>query len=201
MAAPLAQSLPVRSSTPQPDVPGNPFAVRVHPDACMELGRAPDGASPLDDVLMSPSQRATMCDAREGHLLDNFQRLHPRMYSGAPPGSRAMYASYVDPEPACSPCNSPNPPQLTSDGFNPQVYGAPVGVNPRHAAGMDLDLHTETLAARKNVSASHGSTATGLGLFPVADMGALPALCSASHLLYVVEATLSVPAWTHENPY
>ena len=189
MAAPLAQSLPVRSSTPQPDVPANPFAVRVHPDACMEVGRMPDGASPRGDVSMSPSQHAAMCDTREGHRLNHSARLHPRMYSGAPAGARAMYASYVDPEPACSPSNSPTPPQLTSDGFNVQMYSEPARLHPRHAVGMDLDPHSDTLA-RKNVSASHGSTATGLGLFPVADIGASPVLCCTRNLVLCLTDTL-----------
>ena len=97
MAAPLAHSLSVRSYTPEPDVPENPFAVGLHPDAWMEVGRMPDGASPRGDIAMSPSQRAAQCDARESHLLDNPQRLHSRMFSGAPVGAPAMYASYVDP--------------------------------------------------------------------------------------------------------
>lgn len=170
-------SLPVRSSAPQSDVSGNPFAVRVHPDACMEMGRQPDGAiraSPRG-VTLSPSQRG-IADSPEGHRIDNCHRIPPRVYSGAPAAARGMYAGYV--EPACAPSNSPVPAQqLRSAAYDMQVYSEPARRNPGRAVGLELDAYSQDCHARKNISASHASTATGLGMFPVSEIGAPPSLC------------------------
>lgn len=170
MASPGLHHLHGKSSPQHPDETVNPFAVRVHPDECMEMGQHPDGASPRC-VSLSPSQRPTNLEAPEARMIDSCQRLHPSMYTGGAAGARSMYDSYLDPENVCSPSNSPHPGHLSSDGFDLQVYSEPVRGNAPHPVGI-VDTYSEDLGSRKNLSASHGSSVTQMGMFPVAELGA-----------------------------
>jgi hypothetical protein len=52
-----------------------------------------------------------------------------------------------------------------------QVYNES-GLGNRHASAMELDDYSKDLAGKKNMSASHASTATGLAMFAGAEHGA-----------------------------